>query len=72
MVVLDSTTALRLNDLLAEPDPNSPNALKKNIKIHVHPERQGLGVEQGMANGGRVETEHQRFLDFYVCKKMGG
>ena len=28
----------RLNDLLAEAEPNSPNALKKPIKIHVHPE----------------------------------
>ena len=30
----------RLNDLLAEAEPNppSPNSLKKPIKIHVHPE----------------------------------
>lgn len=46
----------KLNDLLAEPDPNSPNALKKNIKIHVHPE---LGVYLTGATEAPVKTAEE-------------
>lgn len=38
---------LRLNDLLSEAELNSPNAIKKPIKIHVHPDR-SLFVEGWM------------------------
>eukprot|EP00435_Cladocopium_sp_Y103_P054551 s628_g17.t1 len=46
----------KLNDLLAEAEPNSPNALKKPIKIHVHPE---LGVYLTGATEAPVKTAEE-------------